>query len=87
MMALIGLVSADEKGGMARMTPKRKMIGKTKILHRKTFFIVIPSLPVPGGSLDEKNFRLNLFRGTRGIPDPDSLYYIFISPPFYSPPY
>jgi hypothetical protein len=50
---LIGLLAAKESG-MARMTPKRKIIGKTKIFHRKILFMVIPSLTVPGVSFDEK---------------------------------
>jgi hypothetical protein len=43
MMALIGALSPRDKAGTARMAPKRMMIGKTKILHRKIFFMVIPS--------------------------------------------
>jgi len=43
MMALIGVLCAKEKGGWAKMTPNRKIIGKTKILHRIMFFMMIPS--------------------------------------------
>jgi hypothetical protein len=58
---------------MARMTPKRKIIGKTKILHLKILFMVIPSLLLLAVLLMKKPIRLNLFRGTQGIPDSDSL--------------
>ena len=67
------------------MTPKRKIIGKTKILHRKIFFMVIPSFLFLAVLLMKKSLRLNLFRGTQGIPDSDSLISFSITSLILSP--
>lgn len=84
-MALIGLLSAKEKGGMASMTPKRKITGKTKIHHRKIFFMVILSFLFLAVLLMKKSLRLKLFRGTQRISDSDSLISFSITSLILSP--